>query len=172
MKSLVEQMSFYAAYHHNPVNKAIHFVFVPAIVWSAMGLLSFPIPQPWTSLAVTPALVLAALLLTYYLRLDFVLGIAMVALFTVFLVTAYDVRANLGMFTLAAWLVPGAIFALSWVAQIVGHLRFEHRKPALTDDVWQVFVAPIFVVAEWAFALGLKPQLRAAVETGMKDHLA
>ena len=39
MKTLVEQMSVYAAYHRDATNKAIHFVFVPLIIWSAMGLL-------------------------------------------------------------------------------------------------------------------------------------
>jgi uncharacterized membrane protein YGL010W len=57
------------------------------------------------------------------------------------------------------------------VAQIVGHSAFEHRKPALVDNVWQVFVAPIFVLAEWAFAIGLRKPLHDAVRQGMVQHL-
>jgi uncharacterized membrane protein YGL010W len=63
------------------------------------------------------------------------------------------------------------VFALSWAAQLVGHRFFEGRKPALVDDVWQVFVAPVFVVAEWAFALGLRRKLHEEVESGLRAHL-
>jgi uncharacterized membrane protein YGL010W len=37
----------------------------------------------------------------------------------------------------------------------VGH-AFEGRKPALADNLFQIFVAPIFLAAEVFFALGLK----------------
>ena len=36
---------------------------------------------------------------------------------------------------------------------------FEGRKPALADNLFQIFVAPIFLAAEVFFALGYKPQL-------------
>lgn len=161
MKPLVEQMGTYAAYHRNPVNKAIHFLFVPLIVWSVMGLLSlWGVPAPSLGLTVTPALVLSTFVLLYYLRLDLALGIAMVLLFTFLLGTAIEV---VGL-TSRAWLVFVAVFVVSWAAQLIGHRFFEHRKPALVDDLWQVFVSPIFIVAEWAFALGLRKELHEQVQ--------
>lgn len=168
MKALADQMAVYAAYHRDPTNKAIHFVFVPLIAWSAMGLLLQA--GTWTlgTVAVTLAHAAAVLLLAYYLALDFPLGVAMAFAFTLLLVTALQVQAALGG---GAWMLFLAVFAGSWVAQLVGHAAFEHRKPALVDNVLQVFVAPIFVVAEWAFALGLRRPLRAQVEAGMAQHL-
>ena len=41
MKSLEDQMSFYAAYHQDARNKATHFIGVPAI------MLSLFIPLAW-----------------------------------------------------------------------------------------------------------------------------
>ena len=35
---------------------------------------------------------------------------------------------------------------------------FEGRKPALADNLFQIFVAPIFLAAEVFFALGYKPR--------------
>jgi uncharacterized membrane protein YGL010W len=166
MKSLVEQMSVYAAYHKDATNKAIHFVFVPLIIWSAMGLLVQL--GMWGSLGITAAHVISVILLGYYLRLDLPLGIAMVVLFTFMLVTVLQVNAALAG---QAWILFLAVFAGSWIAQIVGHSAFEHRRPALVDNVWQVFVAPIFVMAEWGFALGLRKQLHADVQRGMVQHL-
>ena len=92
----------------------------------------------------------------------------MVLLFTFLLVTASQVQAALGR---QAWMLFAAVFVGSWIAQVVGHAAFEHRKPALVDNVWQVFVAPIFVLAEWAFAIGLRKGLHDAVRQGMVRHL-
>ena len=168
MKTLVDQMSMYAAYHKDATNKAIHFVFVPLIIWSAMGLLVQIGSWPLGAIEITVAHLIAAVLLAYYLYLDFPLGVAMVFLFTVMLVTVLQVQTALGS---GAWMLFLAVFAGSWIAQLVGHAAFEHRKPALADNVFQVFVAPIFVMAEWAFTLGLRRQLREEVERGMVQHL-
>lgn len=168
MKTLVEQMSVYAAYHRDPTNKAIHFLFVPLIIWSAMGLLLLVPGIQFGTLELTLAHAIALVLLAYYLRLDFPLGVAMVFLFTFLLVTAQQVE---GYFDDRAWMLFLAVFAGSWVAQLIGHSAFEHRKPALVDNLFQVFVAPIFVMAEWAFALGLRRQLADQVERGLVAHL-
>ena len=45
----------------------------------------------------------------------------------------------------------------------VSPLLFEGRKPALADNLFQIFVAPIFLAAEVFFALGYKPQLHQRV---------
>jgi uncharacterized membrane protein YGL010W len=41
---------------------------------------------------------------------------------------------------------------------------FEGRKPALTDNLFQIFIAPIFLVAELFFALGLKRDVLKKIE--------
>lgn len=168
MKTLVDQMSVYAAYHRDATNKAIHFVFVPLIVWSGMGLLMLPGSWPVGSIAITAALVVATAMLAYYLLLDLALGVGMVVLFTLLYTTAWQARVALGD---QAWMLFAAVFAGSWAAQVLGHSAFEHRKPALVDNVFQVFVAPIFVLAEWAFAIGLRRPLHDAVQRGMVQHL-
>ncbi len=167
MKTLADQMSVYAAYHRDATNKAIHFVFVPLIVWSGMGLLMLPGSWSLGTIAVTAALLVATAMLAYYLRLDLPLGVGMVFLFTLLYVTAWQTRVAMGG---QAWMLFAAVFVGSWIAQLVGHSAFEHRKPALADNLFQVFVAPIFVLAEWAFALGLRRQLQDEVQRGMVRH--
>src|ERR1051325_1315158 len=44
----------------------------------------------------------------------------------------------------------------------------EARRPALADNLFQIFVAPIFLCAELFFALGYKPKLHSAVEERAK----
>jgi len=159
MKSIEEQMGFYAAYHQDGRNKATHFVGVPAI------MLSLFIPLAWLRVDVggatlTAAMVLAAVVLAYYFVLDVPLGLAMLGV-TSLLVYLGDTLARQG--AAAGWTWFGALFAGGWILQLVGHV-FEGRKPALTDNLFQIFVAPIFLCAELFFALGYKPRLHAAMQ--------
>ena len=158
MKTLEEQMAFYAAYHQDARNKATHFVGVPVII------LSLFIPLAWPRLEVgglplTAAMLFAAIVLAYYFILDFFLGLAMGAL-TLGLVWAGHQIAALGAGPAWAWFA--ALFVGGWILQLVGH-GFEGRRPALADNLFQIFVAPIFLCAEIFFALGYKPGLHQAV---------
>ncbi len=168
MEALADQMSVYSAYHRHPVNKVIHFVFVPAIVWSIMVLTGMLPLFSFLNLTVTLAHLLVLPILAYYLKLDFALGVASVLLFTVLLATALQVAA---LPTATALWVGGAVFVAGWVVQFVGHGVWEKRRPALADNLFQVFIAPIFIVAEFAFMMGLKKDLHAAVEARVPQHL-
>ena len=61
------------------------------------------------------------------------------------------------------WAWFAVLFIGGWVLQLAGHV-FEGRKPALADNLFQIFVAPIFLAAEVFFALGYKPQLHQRVQ--------
>ena len=155
MRPIEEQMATYAAYHQDARNKATHFIGVPVIV------LSLFIPLAWLRFGdVSLAMVLAAVLIVYYLMLDIPLGLAMLV---VFAVLAWLGESIARMGTLTGWVWFALLFIGGWVLQLVGHV-FEGRKPALADNLFQIFVAPIFLAAEVFFALGYKPALHAAVQ--------
>ncbi len=62
------------------------------------------------------------------------------------------------------WLgVAGGLFAAGWVVQFVGHF-FEGKKPAFVDDLVGLLIGPLFVTAEVGFLLGLRGEVREAVE--------
>ena len=65
------------------------------------------------------------------------------------------------------WTWFAILFVGGWILQLVGHV-FEGRKPALADNLFQIFVAPIFLAAEVFFALGLQaaPAPRGAERAG------
>ncbi len=168
MKSLAEQMSVYSAYHRNPVNKAIHFVFVPAIVWTLM--IAFGLVDLFSvgALTFTLAHALVVPLLVWYLLLDFPLGAVAVFLYTTLLILALFVGA-LG--TTTALVIAGTLHVFSWAVQFLGHGVWEKRRPALMDNLFQTLVAPIFVIAEVAFMMGLRKDLEAEVAELMVEHL-
>ena len=75
MKSIEDEMSFYAAYHQDARNKATHFIGVPAI------MLSLFIPLAWIRIEVggvtlTAAMLFAAVVMAYYFILDVPLGVS------------------------------------------------------------------------------------------------
>lgn len=167
MKSIEEQMSIYAAYHQDARNKATHFIGVPAII------LSLFIPLAWIGfdaggLTITAAMVFAGAVVLYYFFLDVPLALAMLAV-TAALVFLGQKIADLG--AMQGWLWFAVLFVGGWILQLVGHV-FEGRKPALADNLFQIFVAPIFLAAEVFFALGYKPQLHERVVQLSRAHMA
>ena len=159
MKSLEDQMSFYAAYHQDARNKATHFIGVPAI------MLSLFIPLAWLRLdlggvTLTAAMLFAAAVLVYYFLLDVPVALAMLVI-TGILVWSGERIAAQG--AAQGWIWFGVLFVGGWILQLAGHV-FEGRKPALADNLFQIFVAPIFLCAELFFALGYKPKLHADVQ--------
>ena len=159
MKTLEDQMSFYAAYHQDGRNKASHFIGVPMI------MLSLFIPLAWIrvdagGVPLTAAMLFAGTVMVYYFLLDIPLAIAMLGV-SVLLVWVGHQIAALGAAQGWAWFA--VLFVGGWIIQLVGHV-FEGRKPALADNLFQIFVAPIFLAAEIFFALGYKPGLQHAVQ--------
>src|SRR5262252_604529 len=146
-------MAIYAAYHRNRWNRLTHFIGVPAIIFSIL------IPMCWVPIGdgLTLAHVFLAAVLAYYFLLDIQLAAA-TAVITCALY--YAARAAAGTGFASGWIWFGAFFIGGWIFQLVGHV-FEGRKPALADNLFQIFIAPIFLVAEVSFALGLKRDMRA-----------
>ncbi|TDF81773.1 DUF962 domain-containing protein [Pseudomonas sp. H9] len=159
MKNLVEHLSQYAAYHRDPRNIATHFVGIPMIVVAVTVLLS----RPGTALAgmwLSPALLVALWSAWFYLRLDRQFGLIMALLLGLCLWAGQV----LAMQSTLVWLGAGlGLFVIGWVIQFVGH-HYEGRKPAFIDDLSGLIVGPLFVVAELGFLLGMRPELKQAIE--------
>jgi len=160
MKNIEEQMSFYAAYHQDARNKATHFIGVPAI------MLSLFIPLAWIrfdigGVTLTAAMLFAAVVLVYYFVLDVPLALAMLVVTTALVWVGHQLAA-LG--PVPGWIWFAILFVGGWILQLVGHV-FEGRKPALADNLFQIFVAPIFLAAEVFFALGYKRGLHDKIQS-------
>lgn len=160
MKTVEEQLGCYAAYHRNPYNVATHFIGIPAIIISIL------IPMGWLrvgemNVPVTGALLFAVGVWVYYLLLDKGLAVLMAAvILPAFLLSDYLARLDWG--PSAAWAV--GLFVGGWIFQLVGHSVFEKRKPAFVDNLIQLLIGPLFLLAEVVFALGFRKPLHDAVQ--------
>ncbi len=158
MKTLIDHLANYAAYHRDPRNVFTHFIGIPMIVLAVTTLLGRPaIPLGEDgSVHMTPALVVYGLSCLFYLRLSIGFGLAMMAILEVFLYAG----AWLAGLSTAWWLASGVgLFVVGWIIQFIGHY-YEGRKPAFVDDLVGLLIGPLFLVAETAFALGLARQTR------------
>ncbi|MGE1093982.1 Mpo1-like protein [Pseudomonas sp. OV221] len=159
MKSLVDHLSQYAAYHRDPRNIASHFIGIPLIVVAVAVLLSRP---EWSlgGLWISPAVVVALASAWFYLRLEVKFGVLMTLLMGLSVWAGHVLAQQ----STLVWLSSGlAMFVVGWVIQFVGH-HYEGRKPAFVDDVSGLIVGPLFVVAEVAFMLGMRLELKEQIE--------
>ena len=156
MKTIVEHLAQYAAYHHNRKNVATHLIGIPMIVVGILTLLSRPV-LPMEFMIITPAVFLSII---FYVRLDIPLGLLMTVLLW-FALAAGRYFAAMPTELWLSWAI--GLFVVGWVFQFIGHY-FEGRKPAFADDIMGLAVGPLFVVTEVVFMLGLRKELKAAIE--------
>ena len=159
MKPLVEQLSHYASYHRDRRNIATHFVGIPMIVCGIEALLArVPFPPEGASPSLAFGISLSAAV--FYFALDGRYGLAMAAL----LGASLWVGTRIASLPTTGWLLAFAgLFVVGWVIQFVGH-AFEGRKPAFVDDLVGLLIGPLFIVAEFGFALGLRDEVRHEIE--------
>lgn len=134
----------YGESHQNYTNEFIHWVCVPLIFFSIMGLLSLiriAILQVETVEISLISLIVILLVTVYYMRLSFIIGFIMfIAMISVqLLIEKIDKE-----FTYA-WLLYLMIFAISWVFQFIGH-KIEGKKPSFLTDIFFLLIGPIWLL--------------------------
>ena len=158
MKTLIDQLAQYGAYHRDPRTITTHFIGVPMITLAVVMLLSYPLFTLGT-MPVSLALLLSIAACVFYFRLDTRYGIAMAVELAVFLVIGQWAVAM----SMAMWLGAGiGIFVVGWVIQFIGHY-YEGKKPAFVDDLVGLLIGPLFVLAEIGFAMKLRLEVQAAI---------
>jgi uncharacterized membrane protein YGL010W len=160
MRTAIDLLSQYAAYHRDRRNILSHFVGVPMIVFAVGVLLARP-GFTIGSLALSPAWIAYAAAAAWYLtRGSLSLGIAVSAAVGVLMLLAHQVAYG----GLVSWLAWGVgVFVVGWLIQFIGHW-YEGRKPAFVDDVTGLLVGPMFVTAEAMFLSGWNKPLLAEIE--------
>jgi uncharacterized membrane protein YGL010W len=152
----IDLLAQYAAYHRDRRNIATHFVGIPMIVF-AIGVLLARGSVAGINLA---WMVWAASAAWYLTRGMLVLGVAVSLVNAALMALAIPLAAG----STGSWLGWGVgIFVIGWVLQFIGHY-YEGRKPAFVDDLVGMLVGPMFVVAEWLFAVGWGRDVQAEIE--------
>lgn len=127
MKTMNQWFDEYSESHQNKTNKAIHWVCVPTILFSIIGILAH-----------FSALLTALLLLlsfVFYAHLDLVLAVAMAALLVVMAWLIYTLPVGVGFYI--------GLFVLAWIGQFYGH-KVEGKKPSFFKDLQFLLIGPVW----------------------------
>jgi len=147
MKTAQQWFDEYAISHQNETNKAIHYICVPAIFFSVIGLL-FSIPTTflentfglYNPLIENWAAMVAVVILIFYARLGFWYFITMLLVTTLSIIGNYWLSGfgNIALISLA-------IFVIAWVGQFYGH-KIEGKKPSFIKDLQFLLIGPLWVL--------------------------
>lgn len=149
MRKIDQLLSVYGESHQNAINKLIHWICVPVIMFTMLGLiwnipsqglnLIFGKSKPewfnWSTLILIP-------IILYYLRLSFALftGMSLIALL---ITLGHLYLARLG--PSGHFLTCTALFVAAWIGQFYGHM-VEGKKPSFLQDAQFLLIGPAWLL--------------------------
>ncbi|MGJ8762183.1 MAG: DUF962 domain-containing protein [Polaribacter sp.] len=147
MKTAKEYFDEYAVSHQNETNQAIHYICVPLIFFSVIGLLmsipttflentlnlSNPLIENW-------AVIVGLVISIFYLRLGFWYFIEMSLIILITIAANFWLSNQVNL--LFASLI---IFILAWIGQFYGH-KVEGAKPSFLKDLEFLLIGPLWVI--------------------------
>lgn len=146
MKNLQQWFDEYAISHQNKTNQLIHYLCVPAIFFSIVGMLMSipshlisnllnlhnPFIENWASLVLI-------FLLFFYLILSFSTFLKML-LFSAICLLGNSYLSNV----LPLFYSSLTIFVIAWIGQFYGH-KIEGKKPSFFKDLQFLLIGPAWV---------------------------
>ncbi|TNE55159.1 MAG: DUF962 domain-containing protein [Bacteroidetes bacterium] len=153
MKTIQDWLSEYGESHQNPTNKLVHWICVPTIFFSIVGLLySIKLGEQLApGLELNVAIVALALTIIYYIRLSPALSVGMLLFSLLCLFLAYRIEAA-GM---VLWQVCLGLFVAAWIGQFWGH-KVEGKKPSFFQDLQFLMIGPAWLMSFVYARLGLQ----------------
>lgn len=147
MKTAQEYFDEYAVSHQNETNQAIHYICVPLIFFSVIGLLMSipttllentfglqnPILENW-------AVIIGVIISFFYLRLGFWYFTEMLFVMLLCILGNFWIGNNLNLFYVSI-----IIFVLAWIGQFYGH-KIEGVKPSFLKDLEFLLIGPLWVI--------------------------
>ena len=158
MKKLDQLIARYEVFHQDRTNRLVHFVCVPLIAISLLGMLwSIKIPTKFGdefSFTLNAVAIFIGLVSVYYLFLS--LGSLLGMLY--FGLAASVLCISLEASPLPLFGTSLVVFVLAWAGQFIGH-GIEGKKPAFTEDIQFLLVSPAWLLD----ALYRKPALTVLI---------
>ena len=112
-KTIDQWLHEYGYSHQNPVNKAIHWVCVPLILWSILALTWLvPVYAP-----VNLCMIVVGLCLVFYLNLSRPLALGMLVICGL---SIWLIQLHQALVPWHLWITALVIFVLAWAGQFVG----------------------------------------------------
>jgi uncharacterized membrane protein YGL010W len=147
-KDIHQWFNEYSQSHKNATNKIIHFICVPLIFISLIGLLWQVnlTPQSINGQSLFPYFNLGELLvlggLIFYLRLSLPIFVGMVFFSIASFLILFLIHTYVSM---PLWVVCSGLFVLAWIGQFYGH-KIEGKKPSFLTDLKFLLIGPAWIL--------------------------
>lgn len=149
MMTMQQWLDKYGESHQNHTNKTIHWICVPTIFFSVLGLL-WSIPHgflidllPFMGNFANFATLFVIACSLFYLRLSFPIFLGMIGIAFVFLSLCNWIDTS---FSVPLWAVSLTIFVVAWIGQFIGH-KIEGAKPSFIDDLKFLLIGPAWLLS-------------------------
>jgi uncharacterized membrane protein YGL010W len=144
----------YGESHQNTLNKKIHWIAVPLIFLTIVGMLwSIPLPETqWNLQLINVATVMLIPVIIFYARLSISLTVGM-TLWCIFCFAVCFLYEQYIDFPL--WQSSIIIFVLAWIGQFYGH-KVEGKKPSFFEDIQFLMIGPAWLMSFIYIKLGIK----------------
>lgn len=160
MRKIESLLSEYGESHQTSFNKKVHYICVPAIFFSIIGLFAaIPLGSSFTKSLpeiLLPYAHLGTLIillgLIYYLRLSVTLFIGMIIFSALVL---FGINALVELDFAPLWVIMLVIFVVAWIIQFIGH-KHEGKKPSFLKDVQFLMIGPAWTMSHLFEALKIK----------------
>ena len=146
-KNINDWLKAYGKSHQNSTNKIIHWVCVPLITFTLLGLLSlfnysFMINEGNYNINLASILIIIAIL--FYSRLSLSLTIGMI-FFTGICMYFITIIANTYTNQEIFWNYI-IVFTIAWIGQFIGH-KIEGEKPSFFEDIQFLLIGPAWLLS-------------------------
>ena len=147
-RDIHQWISDYGVSHQNPINKKIHWICVPLIMFTLLGLLSL---VKIYNVNLTHLIIIFALF--FYLRLSISISVGMFIISAIQLgIIFYMETLFLDLHLLYIYLL---IFIIAWVGQFIGH-KIEGQKPSFFEDIQFLLIGPAWIISFIYEKMGIK----------------
>ena len=154
IQSVQSWLDEYGESHQNLTNKAIHWIFVPLIALSLIGVL-WDLPVPAAFADISPVMNWGMLFMmasvVYYFIMSPKLAVGMVLLMIVFAL----VLGWLDRLATPLWQICIAVFVLAWIGQFIGHIA-EGKRPSFFKDLQFLMIGPLWLLSFIYQRLGIR----------------
>ncbi|MBK8520474.1 MAG: Mpo1-like protein [Ferruginibacter sp.] len=144
MKTIHQWLSEYGESHQNHTNKTIHWICVPSIFFSIVGLLyCIKLPVTISGIQLNVAMLMLALVTVYYVTLSKTLWIGLLLFAVLCLWLCHGIeQANF----IQLWLFCLIVFVVAWIGQFYGH-KVEGKKPSFLKDIQFLMIGPAWLMS-------------------------
>jgi uncharacterized membrane protein YGL010W len=144
MRKIEQLLNEYGESHQNETNKLVHWVCVPLIVFSLVGVL-YAVKLPFlflTDIQLNLAHLCLIASLVYYFMLSKPLSLGLLVFSIICLWLCYIIEEE----EIRLWLVSIIIFVLAWIGQFWGH-KVEGKKPSFLKDIQFLLIGPAWLMS-------------------------